>query len=186
MDPLTMWLISFGANLAIGSQQFRSQRGMARMGRQLESEGIEANLEGLRTQSEEQSLSSIKQLRQTMGAQMAIQAARGAATNIGSAFFISQKSMGEFNRDERKRRLNLLSQEAGMRAQGVLSGLHQLQTETQLGRSMQGKLFDMLPISSIASSLNTNSLLKSTTGAVTRGATAAAKRASFGLEGAQF
>jgi hypothetical protein len=43
----------------------------------------------------------------------------------------------------------LLSKEAQLRANNVLSGLHTAQSETQLGQSITSEIFNTLPVSSL-------------------------------------
>lgn len=186
MEPMSMFLLAMQA-AGVGLQLFgfNQQQQMDRLGRDLEHEGIEANIELARTSAAQESLEAIKSLRQNLGTQIAVNAARGTATNVGSAFFISQKSIGQFNQDERVRRLNLLSKEAGLRANDVLSGLHQLKSETQMGQQITSKLFDMLPTSSAFNFGKTGSLKTQTSRAATSAASRAASRASFGLRPAE-
>lgn len=123
------------------------QIAMGRIGTQMEQASINANIELTRAQSAEASVANMKSLRQTMGAQAAYMAARGTRSNAGSAAVLSSESIGNFNSDERTRRMNLLSREAELRAGNVMSGMHQLSSETQLGQSLSKRFFEGLPIS---------------------------------------
>lgn len=123
----------------------RNQIRMGRMGRSVEEAGINASIEMTRAESEEASVAAMQNLRQTLASQAAIFAARGTRAGVGSALTISEGSVGEFNQDEKARRMNLLAREAQLRAGNVLSGLHQLTSETQLGQSMTKRWFDKIP-----------------------------------------
>jgi len=87
----------------------------------------------------------MQQLRQNLGTQAAIFAARGTRAGVGSAASIVSNSVSNFNADERTRRMNLLGKEAHLRAQGVLSGLHQLTSETQMGQAFRQRTLDRIP-----------------------------------------
>ena len=188
MDPATiqMFLMAMqAAGVAINIFGMNDQQKMTQMGRDLEHAGIEANIELARAQAADESLEAMKNLRQNLGSQIAMNAARGTASNVGSAFFISQHSIGDFNRDERTRRLNLLSREASLRASDVLSGLHVLKSETEMGQALTSKLFDMLPASSAFNFGRTAKLKSQTNKIASSAATRAAQRASYGLQPAE-
>lgn len=122
----------------------RGQIEMGRMGQKLEEAGIDANLSQTRLESADASLQAMKKLRQNLGSQAVLMAARGNSM-AGSGAIIGNESIGNFQSDERTRRMNLLNKEAGLRAGKVLSGLHQLTSETQLGQSLTKRFFDKLP-----------------------------------------
>lgn len=122
----------------------QQEKMMGRMGENLNQAAINANLATLRAQSEEQSAMAMQRLRQNIGSQIAIQAARGAG-GAGSSLALMKESERNFAADERARRMNLLVGENELRAKGVLSGLHQLKSETELGRKMSKDLFSNMP-----------------------------------------
>lgn len=127
----------------------RQQIMWGRMGQKLEQASITANIAMTKLQAEQQSLAAMQDLRQTLASQNAIFAARGTRAGVGTTLAIANKSVGNFNADERMRRMNLLSREAELRASGALSGLHQLASESQLGQALGKRLFNQLPGSSI-------------------------------------
>lgn len=191
MEPLSMgFLLAWqAAGTAMQLFDYNQRKKLSRVGRDLEHEGVLANIELAKTQTAQESVESMQTLRQNLGSQMAVQAARGTASNVGSAFFISQKSIGEFNKDERTRRLNLLAREAELRAGDVLSGLHQLDTETQMGQSVTKSIMDSLPISQLTSFDKTKRVKSTTNKTASSAASRAASRASFksfGLAPAEF
>lgn len=119
----------------------KNQVETGRMGTQLQQAGIDANLEMTRLSASQDSLDAMKQLRQNLGSQAVMYAARGTRGNPLSTL----NSVSNFNSDERTRRMNLLGREAQLRAGKVLTGLHQLTSETQLGQSMTSRFLKNLP-----------------------------------------
>src|SRR6185503_461650 len=150
MDPMSAFLLSMqAAGLVSSIFGSKSQEKYIKLGRELEQNQYSANLEAIRLQSAESSLDEMKQLRQNIGTQIANNAAKG--NRGGTSYTGIQKSSTNFNKDERSRRMNLLAKESELRANHVLSGLHSLQSETQLGQSLT---------STVLSSIQTTSLLK--------------------------
>jgi len=150
MDPMTAFLLSMqAAGLVSSIFGAKSQQKYIKLGRQLEQEQFTTNLQAIKLQSAEASLDEMKQLRQTIGSQIAIQATRG--NRGGSSYAGISEASHNFDSDERTRRMNLLAKESELRANHVLSGLHSLQAETQLGQSLT---------KDILNSLQTTSLLK--------------------------
>jgi hypothetical protein len=123
----------------------QQEKAIGRMGEGLNQAAINANMATLRAQSEEQSAMAMQKLRQTIGSQIAIQAARGVQSGAGSSLALMKDSEREFGQDERARRMNLLVSENELRAKGVLSGLHQLKSETELGRKVSKDFFNKMP-----------------------------------------
>ena len=123
---------------------------LIRQGRELEQAAVDSNLEALRTQNSEASLEAMQSLRENVSSQIAINAARGVSSGAGSASAAISSSESAFAADEKTRRLNLLVKENELRAAGVLSGLHTLTGETQLGQSLTNQIFNNLPISALA------------------------------------
>jgi hypothetical protein len=126
----------------------KQQIEFGRMGAKIEQAGIESNIAMTRAQSEDQSLQAMKNLRQTLGSQAAIMAARGTRSNAGSALSIWNESISNTNADERARKLNLSANEAQLKAGIVMSKLHQWQSESQLNQALRKRFFDSLPVSS--------------------------------------
>jgi hypothetical protein len=128
-------------------RSMRSQQKLIGVGRQLEQAAYETNLEAIRLEADEASLQAMKDLRQNIGTQIVTQAARGTSTAQGSAQMLMTQSTSQFENDERKRRMNLMAKEANLRANNVLSGLHTLQSETQLGQAFTQRLLNQIPTS---------------------------------------
>jgi uncharacterized protein (DUF697 family) len=53
--------------------------------------------------------------------------------------------------------MNQLAKEADLRAGNVLSGLHALSSQTQLGQAMQQRFLNLIPLSSLAGGLTKKS-----------------------------
>jgi len=139
------------AGMVIDWATTQEQIRMGRMGAKMEQAGIAMNIEMTRAQAEDASLQSMKQLRQTLGSQAAVQAARGTKSGVGSALSVTNESMKAFSDDERTRRMNLLAKEAELKAGSVMSKLHQEQSESQLGAALRQRFFDKLPLASALS-----------------------------------
>lgn len=148
MDPITAFLLSMEAAGAIASiWDNKNKQRAIQQGRDLEKAAYEANMEALNYDAQQESIDAIKSLRKNLGTQMAINAARGTQIGTGTAAVKANQSVGAYQNDEQRRRMNLLAKEANLRATHVLSGLHTLESETQLGRAS----FDViksLPVSS--------------------------------------
>ena len=99
----------------------KNQDQLMKMGMKVQQAGIEANIYQTRLESQDASLQAMKQLRQTMGTQIAVMAARGTSTAGGSAVSLLNESVGNFNSDEKIRRLNLLGKENQLRAGKAMS-----------------------------------------------------------------
>lgn len=119
----------------LGTQQ---QMELGRIGSQLEQASIETSIENSRLQTEDASLQAMIKLRQNLGTQMAIQAARGTSTSSGTATLFPFESVNNFNADEKMRHFNLLGQEARLRTGIAISKLNQSSAEnkgwTEFGR----------------------------------------------------
>jgi hypothetical protein len=161
MDPLTGILLGMqAAGMIVDYSNTRRQQGLIQAGRDIEQAQYEANLEALKAQSEQQSLYAMQQLRQNIGTQIAVQAARGTSPAAGSAATMLRESQGAYQQDERTRRMNLLAKEADLRAGNALSGLHAATSETQLGQAMTGRFLNMIPLSSLTSDFSNETSTK--------------------------
>lgn len=150
-------------------QETQNQKKLIAMGRQLEQKSFETNLEAIQLESSEASLMEMKQLKENLGSQIAMNAARGTSSAAGTAQTKIQGAQSDFNADERVRRMNLLTREAALRGNNVISGLHTLQSETQLGQNLTKRLMSNISTGEIGAALKP--LAKS-----------AAKKIGFGFE----
>lgn len=129
-----------------GTQQ---QIEMGRQGAKIEQAGINANIQMTRAQAEDATTNAMKQLRQTIGSQIAIQAARGNASVGGTYNSLLNESTSNFNSDERVRRMNLLARENELRAGGLMSSLHQTSSELGLKQGFRDRVIDKVSMSSM-------------------------------------
>lgn len=125
----------------------KNQNDMMNMGMKVQQAGIEANIYQTRLESEDASLQAMKQLRQTMGSQIAIMAARGTSTAGGSAVSLLNESLANFNSDERIRKLNLLGRENQLRAGSAMSRLQYSSDTSKLWQSFASRTFNKFPTS---------------------------------------
>lgn len=148
MDPMTAFLLSMqAAGLVSSLFGAHSQDKFIKIGRKLEQEQYTTNLQAIKLQSSEDSLNEMKQLRQNIGTQIAVQAAKG--NRGGVSYSGINQSSANFDSDERNRRMNLLAKESELRANHVLSGLHSLQSESQLGQSLTKDFLNTIQTTSL-------------------------------------
>ena len=143
------------AGLVMDYSSTKSNQKIIRKGRQLENAQYQTNLEMLRMESSQASLNEMRELRQNIGTQIAVAGAKGQSGWAG----VNQATFA-FGQDERTRRMNLLTKEAQLRASKVLSGLHSLESETQLGRQFASRALNTLPASSLLSAFGKTELGK--------------------------
>lgn len=147
--PVAMYLGAMAAGVVSSIYSAGQQHKINEQTAELNQAALESNLEMLSLQSAQQSLRGMQELRQTIGSQIAMQAARGTAM-AGSALVLGAQSVSRFYDDERVRRLNLLTRQTQMRATGVAQGFKTLESETRIGQSLSQQLFNNLPTSSDA------------------------------------
>lgn len=125
----------------------QNQADLMNMGMKLQQAGIEANIEQNRVESADASLNAIKQLRQTMGSQIAVMAARGTSTAGGSAVSLLNENVSNFNADERIRRLNMLGRENQLRGGLAISKLQNSSDVSKLWQGFASRTFNKFPSS---------------------------------------
>ena len=124
--------------------QGANQRSIMEAGRAVEHDQLLTNLQMLNAQSAQESLAEMKQLRENIGSQIAIQAARGTASGAGIAASLQARSKGKFGEDEQSRRLNLLAKQSALKAADSMSGFNTLAGETKLGQAVSEKIFNTI------------------------------------------
>lgn len=151
MDPMTAFLLSMqAAGLVVSFYGAQSQSKTIALGRKLENAQFSTNMEAVKLQSAQGSLAEMKDVRQNISSQIAVNAARG---NRGASSVAGiNATASTFADDERTRRMNLLAKESELRAGNILSGLHTAQSETQLGQSLLKDAFNTIPITSLLTS----------------------------------
>lgn len=134
------------AGLIVDYSSVRSRQRLIRAGQQVNDVQFDLNMENIKYESEQASLNEMRDLRENIGTQIANAAAKGT-----SSWGAVSKGSFNYNQDERTRRMNLMSKEAQLRAGKILSGMHTLESETELGRQFASKVIDTLPISAVGS-----------------------------------
>jgi hypothetical protein len=125
----------------------KNQDQLMKQGMKVQQAGIEANLYQTKLESQDASLQAMKQLRQTLGTQIAVMAARGTSTAAGSALSLLTESQGNFNADEKIRKMNLLGKENQLRAQSAMSRLQYSSDSSKLWQSFAQRTFSKFPTS---------------------------------------
>ncbi len=145
--PFAFLLAMQASGMVVDYLGTRQQADFMRMGAQLQQAGIESQMEMTRLSSEDASLQAMKQLRQSMGAQLAIFGARGTNPSAGSAFSLLTQNIGNFNADERTRRMNLLGRLNELKANKTISMLDQSSQTSKLWQSFAQRSFNRFPTS---------------------------------------
>jgi hypothetical protein len=140
----TAFLLSMQAAGAVVSMwSAHSADKQIRQGRAMEKAGIEMNMAANNYEFQESSLSAMQQLRQNLGTQAVMQAARGNAPGTQNVVAAEEKSISSTAGDVEAKRMRMLAREAELRASNVLSGLHTLKSETELGRGLSKDMFEV-------------------------------------------
>lgn len=147
MDPASLgfMLAMQAAGMIVDYSAKQEQIKQGALGAQVEQAGITSNIAQARLQYEDESLQSMKQLRQNLGSQMALNAARGTRSGAGNAAISQSNSTSNFNADARMRKINELSQEANLKAGMTLSKLHESTNENKITNEFRQSVFNKLP-----------------------------------------
>ncbi len=143
----------FGINLWGTSQANR----MIGMGANLDKQALDLRMEQNTLASTEAAIANQERLRETIGLQAAMFAARGQRGGAGTAAAIQNKSLIDFGREERSRQMNLMFAQSNIKGQKAAIGM---QAAGQKAQGWGGLLNTSL------SSLNFNSLLNQPTGSL--------------------
>lgn len=150
--PLALLLAMQAAGMVIDYMGTKNQQDLADMGYQVQQAGIEANIQQTRLETEDASLQALVKLRKSMGTQLAIFAARGTNPGAGSAVGLLTQNIGNFNTDERMRRMNLLGKENYLKAGGTISKLNQAGETSKLWQGFAGRTINRIPVGSMFNS----------------------------------
>ena len=123
----------------------QKQVGASKQAAALEQQQIDQQIQLSRVQYEEESLASLRELRQNLGTQMAVAAARGGSS--GTNVLAMQESISAQGSDARIRKINQLSQEAALKTNKRLSELHQKTTENNIWNEFKSNTFNKIPTS---------------------------------------
>lgn len=145
--PLAFLLAMQAAGMVVDYLGTQNQQRLADMGAQLQQAGIEANIEQTRLETEDASLQALRTLRKNLGSQAALFAARGTAQGAGTAVSFLTQSIGNFNEDERMRRLNLLGKETALKGEGLISRLNQSGGNSKLWQGFSQRSMSRIPTS---------------------------------------
>ena len=148
--PFALLLAMQASGMVVDWLGMRNQQQFADMGANLQQAGIETNIYQTRLEAEDASLQAMRQLRQTLGTQAAIFAARGTNPGAGSALAITTESIANYNADERMRRMNLMGRENALKTGGAISKLNQAGSNTKLWQSFAQRSLNRFPTSSRA------------------------------------
>ncbi len=143
----------FGINLWGTSQANR----MIGMGANLDRQALDLRMQQNTLASTEQAIANQEQLREAIGLQAVMFAARGQRGGVGSAAAIQNKSLIDFGKEERSRQMNLMFAQSNIKAQKATIGM---QAAGQKAQGWGGLLNTSL------NSLNFNSLLNQPTGSL--------------------
>jgi hypothetical protein len=125
----------------------KNQAEMMGLGMELKNAELDTNLEENRLETENASLEGLKDLRQTLGSQIAVMAARGTSTAGGSAASLLNESQGNFNSDEQIRRLNSMGRENQLRAGAAISRLQNSSSVSKLWQGFASRTLNKFPSS---------------------------------------
>lgn len=138
------------AGMVVDYMGKQEQVRLGRMGAQVEEAGINANIASSRLQAEDESLQSMVALRKNLGTQAAMLAARGTRAGAGTAIVAPMTSVSNFNADERIRKINQMGRENSLKANKVLSSLHQQTSENNIWNEFRQNIINKIPTSPAA------------------------------------
>lgn len=121
--PFYLLLAMQASGMVVDYLGTRQQDQLMKQGTNIEQAGFQADLAETRLGAQNDSLAAMKNLRQTLGSQIAVMAARGTSTGAGSAVSLLNESQANFNADEKIRKMNLIGKENQIRGQSALSRL---------------------------------------------------------------
>lgn len=143
--PFALLLAMQAAGMVVDYMGAKQQADYQKMGLKLQQAGLESNLYQTRAQAEDASLQAMVELRKNLGSQIAVNAARGTSTGAGSALSLFEESIGNFNTDERMRRINQLGRENELRAGGTIATLNNQSESSKLWSSFASRSLSRFP-----------------------------------------
>jgi hypothetical protein len=117
------------------------QRGQA-----LEEQQLDLQLKQERLASNEQSLANLEQLQEVLATQRAMASISGGLPGIGSNLAIEQRSVSNFNKDEKARLLNLEFSAQHQKAKIAVGRLTSLGKQAESGAKIFNQAFNMIPL----------------------------------------
>lgn len=140
--PYALLLAMQAAGMVTDYIGVQNQQSINKMGGELQQASIESDIEQTRLEAEDASLQSLRALRKNLGTQAALYAARGTSTAAGSALSTVAESVGNFNEDERMRRLNLRGKEVALKGQSLISKLNLAGENSKLWQGFAQRTFN--------------------------------------------
>ncbi len=137
----------------------------AKLGQQLESSQFDLRLKQEQVASQEQTMASLEQLSEVLATQRAMASIRGGLPGIGSNAAMEQKSISNFNKDEKSRSLSLEFLGQRVQAQKSVGKLSLSGKEAEAGAGLFNRGFKQLPLNEWMTSLDKKN--KDTTKATT-------------------
>jgi hypothetical protein len=116
MLPIAFMLAAQAGGMIIDYYGRSQSSAMAKEGAEMQQQAIERAIQYSRLNTEAESLQAMQSLRKNLGSQAVMFASRGIRQGAGSNALFANESVGNYNMDERMRRLNQLSNESKMRA----------------------------------------------------------------------
>lgn len=141
MDPSTIMLAMQAAGMVVNMFGQSQQEKLAGLGAQLDQAAYQNEILNSRLQTVQSSNVAMAQLRQTLGTQAAIFAARGTSGAAGSALTISQNTIHNFGQNEQVRRLNQYSREVALKGKSASSILDQQAFRNKINQKQTEDLF---------------------------------------------
>lgn len=126
---------------------------IAAQAQKLEDAQMDLRLAQDRVASNEQASFHIEQLAETLATQRAMMAVRGGLPGAGSSGTIAAKSVANFNRDERARKLSLEFGEQNTKAQQAIGRIALAGKRAKVGADIFNKAFQQIPFSEISGSI---------------------------------
>ena len=145
--PFFLLLAMQAAGMVVDYLGTKNQSELMDMGAKIQQAGIEANVMQTRLETADASLQAMRKLRQNLGTQLAVQSARGTKSGAGSAFSLLNESIGNFDADERMRRLNGLGKENQLRAGAAISRLKNNSDTSKLWQGFASRTINRFPSS---------------------------------------
>lgn len=145
--PIGIMLAAQAAGMIMDYIGTRAQNEAAAEAARLQQEAIQTSIATTRLQTEDESLRALVQLRQNLGTQAAIMAARGVRSGTGVGVLAMNESQSNFNADERMRRMNQLMNEKRLKAGMDISKMQQKTFENNNWNSFTNRIINRIPTS---------------------------------------
>jgi len=143
--PIAFLLAMQAAGMVVDWLGTQNQAEIAEEGLRQQKQAILSGIRMNRLSYEEESLQAMVKLRQNLGTQAAALAARGTRGNAGNSILMTQESIGNYNADERIRKINELSKEANLWVGMQTAELHQKAFSTELRNKFIGRTLERIP-----------------------------------------